>query len=253
MSPDQKQREKIMRLKVRPIRKSSISDDIVQQIITLISNGDLKAGQRLPSERDLCVKFAASRSSLREALRCLSIMGVLSARPGEGTSVAMDGSKFMETVLQWRMSTEQHDIEDLMEVRIALEGVTAASAARNIQPAELKRLEDLVAKMEDSVDDAKRFAALDLDFHLGLARASNNKLILDLVAVIRGQLERGVSKVLQLPQAMPLSVKEHRAILQAVSKGEPEEARRAIQEHLSAAILRHRAAIETHALNMTAH
>src|SRR5256885_6896345 len=46
-------------------------------------------------------------------------------------SVAMDGSKFMETVLHWRMSTEQHDIEDLMEVRIALEGVTAASAARN--------------------------------------------------------------------------------------------------------------------------
>jgi GntR family transcriptional repressor for pyruvate dehydrogenase complex len=236
--------KKSMRLKVRPIRKSSISDDIVQQIISLISNGDLRAGQRLPSERDLCVKFAASRSSLREALRCLSIMGVLSARPGEGTSVAMDGSKFMETVLHWRMSTEQHDIEDLMEVRIALEGVTAASAARNAQGADLKKLQDLVARMEESVGDAKRFAALDLDFHLSLARASNNKLILDLVSVIRGQLERGVAKVLQLPQAMPLSVKEHKEILQAVMKNESEQARAAMQTHLNAAILRHRAAVE---------
>jgi GntR family transcriptional repressor for pyruvate dehydrogenase complex len=234
-----------MRLKVRPIRKSSISDDIVQQIITLISNGDLKAGQRLPSERDLCVKFAASRSSLREALRCLSIMGVLTARPGEGTSVAMDGSKFMETVLQWRMSTEQHDIEDLMEVRMALEGVTAASAARNAEGQDLKKLEDLVARMEDSLGDARRFAALDLEFHLSLAKASNNKLILDLVAVIRGQLERGVAKVLQLPDAMPLSVQEHKQILQAVMNRDAEEARAAMQNHLQSAVLRHRAAVET--------
>jgi GntR family transcriptional repressor for pyruvate dehydrogenase complex len=233
-----------MRLKVRPSRKSSISDDIVQQIISLISKGDLKTGQRLPTERELCVKFAASRSSLREALRCLSIMGVLTARAGEGTSVAMDGSKFMETVLQWRMSTEHHDIEDLMEVRVALEGVTAASAARNAREADVKKLRDLVAKMEDSLGDAKRFAALDLDFHLSLARVSNNKLILDLVTVIRGQLERGVAKVLQLPQAMPLSVKEHKSILQAVIKGEPEQARAAMQAHLNAAILRHRAALE---------
>src|SRR5580693_7405927 len=76
--------EKIPRLKVRPIQKSSISDKIVQQIMTLISNGDLKAGQRLPSERELCKKFAAGRSSLREALRCLSIMGVLTAKVGDG-------------------------------------------------------------------------------------------------------------------------------------------------------------------------
>lgn len=233
-----------MRLKVRPIRKTSISDDIVQQIITLISNGDLKAGQRLPSERDLCVKFAASRSSLREALRCLSIMGVLTARPGEGTSVAMDGSKFMETVLQWRMSTEQHDIEDLMEVRMALESVTAASAARNAEGQDLKKLEDLVARMEESVGDARRFAALDLEFHLGLAKASNNKLILDLVTVIRGQLERGVARVLQLPDAMPLSVQEHREILQAVIKKDSEQACAAMQNHLQAAVRRHRAAVE---------
>lgn len=244
MNQAKTQREKATRLKVRPIRKNSISDDIVQQIISLISSGDLRAGQRLPSERELCVKFAASRTSLREALRCLSIMGVLTARPGEGTSVAMDGAKFMDTVLHWRMSTEQHDIEDLMEVRIALEGITAANAARNIQESDLKKLQDLVTKMETSVGDAKRFAALDLDFHLSLAKASNNKLIHDLVSVIRGQLERGVARVLQLPQAMPLSVEEHKAILEAMSLRQPEQARVAMEAHLNAATHRYRAALE---------
>ena len=245
MKKNQMPPEKTSRLKLQPIRKKSISDDIVQQIISLISKGDLKAGQRLPSERELCIRFGAGRSSLREALRCLSIMGVLTARVGEGTSVAMDGSKFMETILQWRLSTEQHDIEDLMEVRIALEGVTAASAARNSADEDIEKLRDLVARMEVAVGDSKRFAALDLDFHLSLARTSNNNLILDLVSLIRGQLERGVAKVLLFPQAMPLSVKEHKAILQAIIKRDPEAARAAMQTHLNAAILRHRNAMKT--------
>ena len=132
-----------------------------------------------------------------------------------------------------------------MEVRIALEGVTAASAARNCADTDIKKLRDLVAKMEVAAGDAKRFAALDLDFHLGLAKTSNNDLILDLVSLIRGQLERGVAKVLLLPEAMPLSVKEHKAILQAIIKRDPEAARAAMQAHLNAAILRHRSAMKT--------
>jgi GntR family transcriptional repressor for pyruvate dehydrogenase complex len=244
MTQIKKERTKSTRLKIRPIQKSSISDEIVQQIITLISNGDLKAGQRLPSERELCKEFGTGRSSLREALRCLSIMGVLKARVGEGTSVAVDGSKFMETVLNWRLVTEQHDIENLMEVRIALEGVAAASAARRGNEKDLQHLQDLLKKMEASIGDAKKFGALDLDFHLGVAKAAENQLILDLVSMIRGQLERGVTKVLLVPQAMPLSLKEHTAIFQAVKKKEPEAARAAMQAHLDAAVHRYRKAIE---------
>jgi len=81
--------------KIRRVTKLSISEEIAQQIMDLIANGDLKAGQRLPSERELCKHFGAGRSSLREALRCLSIIGVLNARVGEGTSVAADGGKFL--------------------------------------------------------------------------------------------------------------------------------------------------------------
>jgi GntR family transcriptional regulator, transcriptional repressor for pyruvate dehydrogenase complex len=228
------------RIKVKPVLKRSISDDIVQQLITLISSGELKPGHRLPSERELCLRFGAGRSSLREALRCLSIMGVLTARVGDGTSVATDGNKFLETVLQWRMGMQQHDIEDLMQVRIALEGISSAAAADHGSEEDFKALQDLLAKMENAVEDPKRFAALDFEFHLALASVSKNKLVFDLISLIRGQLERGVARVLRSAEAIPLSVKEHREIVDAVIARKSQVASAAMNTHLQAAVLRYR-------------
>jgi GntR family transcriptional repressor for pyruvate dehydrogenase complex len=229
--------------KIKPITKTSISDEIVDQIMSLIAKGDLKPGQRLPSERELCKNFGAGRSSLREALRCLCILGVLHARVGEGTSVALDGGKFLGKIVEWRVFTEKHDIENLMEVRIALEGVTAASAAIHSSEEDLLKLNDLLAKMETALKDEKRFAALDLEFHVTLAEASENFLIVDLVAMIRGQLEKALSRVLLLPNARPLSLKEHVLIVNAIKRHDPEAARAAMQSHLDAALRRYHHAI----------
>jgi GntR family transcriptional repressor for pyruvate dehydrogenase complex len=229
--------------KIRPITKTSISDEIVDQIMSLIAKGDLKPGQRLPSERELCKNFGAGRSSLREALRCLCIVGVLNARVGEGTSVAADGAKFLGKIVEWRVITEQHDIENLMEVRIALEGVTAANVARHGTEKDLLKLQDLLVKMDDALKDEKRFAALDLEFHVTMAEASENFLIVDLVAMIRGQLEKVLSRVLLLPNARPLSLKEHVSIVNAIRRHDPEAAQEAMQSHLTAALKRYHNAV----------
>jgi GntR family transcriptional repressor for pyruvate dehydrogenase complex len=225
--------------KIRRVTKLSISEDIAQQIMDLIANGDLKAGQRLPSERELCKHFGAGRSSLREALRCLSIIGVLNARVGEGTSVASDGGKFLGKIIEWRLITEKHDIENLLEVRIGLEGVAAAEAASRATLEDVNKLQDLLAKMKKALTDEKRFTILDLDFHITLAKASRNALLIDLVSMIRSQLARGVSKVLLLPNAMPLSLREHTAIVEAVKRRNPATARDAMHAHLQAALHRY--------------
>jgi GntR family transcriptional repressor for pyruvate dehydrogenase complex len=234
---------KRIELKIKPVVKTSISDEIVDQILSLISKGDLKPGQRLPSERELCKNFGAGRSSLREALRCLCIVGVLNARVGEGTSVAVDGAKFLGKIVEWRVMTEQHDIENLMEVRIALEGVTAASAALRSSEKDLLKIEALMEKMKAAAKDEKRFAPLDLEFHVTLAEASQNFLIVDLIAMIRGQLQRALSRVLLLPNARPLSIKEHAAIVNAIKRRDPEAAREAMQAHLDAALKRYHDAV----------
>ena len=228
-----------LKSKIRPVERTSISDEIVEQILALIANGDLKPGERLPSERELCKNFNAGRSSLREALRCLSIVGVLTARVGEGTSVAPNGGKFLGKIVEWRIITEKHDIEDMMQVRIALEGVTAASVAMRASDEDLANLQTMISRMEAALSNEKAFAALDLEFHILLATISKNFLIYDLVAMIRGQLEKILQKVLLLPNAVPLTFKEHVTICNAIKRRDPEAASDAMRRHLESALKRY--------------
>jgi GntR family transcriptional regulator, transcriptional repressor for pyruvate dehydrogenase complex len=225
---------------LRPVKRAVISDDIVEQLVALISMGQLQPGQRLPSERELCKKFGAGRSSLREALRCLSIMGVLNARVGKGTSVAADGARFLGKVVEWRLTIEQHDIENLFEVRIALECLAVESIARLRSAAAIAKLEKILKEMTGSLQDAKRYGAFDLEFHVTLGKASENALLFDLISMIRGQLVRALAKVLGVPRALSLTLKEHRAIVQAIKLGDPDRARRAMQAHLHATLDRFR-------------
>jgi len=245
-------RSKIAESKIKPVIKTTISDEIVDQLVSLIAKGDLKPGQRLPPEGELCKIFGAGRSSLREALRCLCIVGVLNSRVGEGTSVAVDGGKFLGKIVEWRVMTEQHDIEDLMEIRVALESITAANAALRRSGNDLQRLEDLLAKMDTAIKDGKLFAALDLEFHIALAEASEKHLIVDLVAMIRGQLEKALLRVLLLPDAPLLSLKEHISVVDAIKRRAPESARKAMQNHLSAALERYRRTLASEPIILTA-
>lgn len=225
--------------KIRRVNRVSISEDIAQQILDLISSGNLVPGQRLPSERELCKTFGAARSSLREALRGLCMLGVLSARVGEGTSVATHGGKFLGKIMEWRLITEKHDIENLLEVRIALEGVAAADMALNGAEADIEKLSGLLAKLKSAVNDKKQFAKYDLEFHLTIAKASGNTLLFDLVSMIRNQLVTALDKLL-LPHVRPLTYKEHSAIVHAIERRDPEKARDAMHTHLQASLLRHK-------------
>jgi GntR family transcriptional regulator, transcriptional repressor for pyruvate dehydrogenase complex len=218
--------------KIRPIRKVSIAEEIAKQIMDLISSGSLRPGQRLPSERELCEHFGASRASLREAFRGLSMVGVLNARVGEGTSVTANGGMFMRKVMELRMVTEKHDIENLLEVRLALEVMSAAKAASNATEDDLKELRELVAKMKACGTNETQFARLDAEFHVVIAKASGNTLILDLVSMIRSQLIRALTKALRSPNAILHSNKEHSTLLYAIECHDSEASRAAMRAHL---------------------
>ena len=239
---NQKQvRPKFSATNIRPISRTTISDEIIEQIMTLIERGELQPGQRLPSERELCLRFGIGRSSLREALRCLAIVGVLNARVGEGTTVAADNARFLK-VLQWRMVTEQHDIEDLMQVRIALEGLTASNVALNSTASDIRALQSLLDQMDGALDDHRRFRALDVEFHLALARISGNSLALDLITMVSGNLAKTLGRMLNLPNARPLSLEEHSKIVHNIELRDAEGARSAMYAHLQAALDRYKQA-----------
>lgn len=218
--------------KFRPIRKVSIAEEIAKQIMDLISSGSLRPGQRLPSERDLCEHFGASRPSLREALRGLTIVGVLNARVGDGTTVAVNGGTFMRKVMELRMVTEKHDIDNLLEVRLALEVMSASRAAQNATEGDLNELRELVAKMKACGTNETQFARLDAEFHVVIARASGNTLILDLVSMIRNQLVRALTKALRSPNAISHSNKEHANLLKAIESHNADASKAAMLAHL---------------------
>jgi GntR family transcriptional regulator, transcriptional repressor for pyruvate dehydrogenase complex len=234
-----------VRSKIRPVSRTSVSDEIIDQITALIASGDLKPGQRLPSERELCKIFQTGRPSLREAIRALCILGVLDARVGAGTSVSADGNKFMGKIVEWRLITEQHDIENLMDVRLALEGLAVAHAARNHDPIFIADLEKILSLMKDAVDikNQKLFVELDLEFHISIASAAQNDLLLDLISMIRSQIAHGLSLVVAHPQSPTLTLKEHGAIVRAVKKRDPNAATLAMQHHLELSRRRYREAV----------
>jgi GntR family transcriptional repressor for pyruvate dehydrogenase complex len=220
----------------------SISDTIVDKIMGLIESGDLQPGQRLPPERDLCVRFGAARSSVREALRCLAIVGVLRARVGEGTSVAADGGKVLSRIMHWRLITEQQDVENLMEVRIALEGLSVSSFALNATTRDIQQLQELLSKMAAALKagDPKRFLAWDLEFHLFIGNASGNVLLFDLISMIRGQVAKGLTRVLATPSTLPIALKDHTRILDKIRRRDPDGARAEMYVHLQGGLERYR-------------
>jgi GntR family transcriptional regulator, transcriptional repressor for pyruvate dehydrogenase complex len=228
--------------KIRRIEKVPLSEDIAQQIMALIASGDAKPGERLPSERELCKQFGVGRSSLREALRCLAIVGVLDVRVGEGTFFAPDGERFIGKIIEWRVITERRNVENLFELRLALECDLAAYAAARGTDEHLKRLSEVLDKMESCIDNRKRFAPLDLEFHLIIAEASKNTLMYDLLMMIRNQLEHGLMRVVSLPGGTDLAYKQHRGIFEAIRRRDQDKAKSQMQTHIQAALERYRKA-----------
>jgi GntR family transcriptional repressor for pyruvate dehydrogenase complex len=226
--------------KLQRVSRTSLSEDIAHQILTLISTGDLRPGERLPSERELCTLFGVGRSSLREAIRCLVIVGILDVSVGNGTFLATNAERFIGKVAEWRVLTEHQNMENLMEVRLALECAASARAAMCGTDKHFKELEDLVKKMRRSVSQPKQFIALDLEFHVLLAEASNNPLLVDLLNMLRKQLSSAMLTFVTMPGGASLACKHHEEMLTALRNRDSEAARMVMQIHLSSSLERYR-------------
>jgi GntR family transcriptional regulator, transcriptional repressor for pyruvate dehydrogenase complex len=223
---------------IRPVSRASLSDGIVEQIIDLIARDILKAGDRLPSEKELCVRFQVGRTTIREALRSLAVMGILDGRVGEGTFVSHSNKKYLEKSLQWGLLMERKDVQDLIETRLMLESQTAFSAAQRATEDDLQEIERAIRGMEQALDQPEEYLKFDLQFHLAIARATQNSILYNLLSMTRGYLQSWIQESLSKPSIRKMrkraesSVREHDKILHALREHRPEEARQAMTEHI---------------------
>lgn len=235
---------------MRPVNRNSLSDAIVEQIIDLISRGVLKPGERLPSEKELCLRFGVGRTSIREGLRSMAVMGILDGRVGEGTFVSADSRKYLEKALQRGLLIDRKSVNDLVETRLMLESQTAHAAAARATEENLQEIEEALEGMRRSLDRPEEYLEHDLRFHLAIARATQNQILYNLLSMTRGYLQTWISESLSKPSARKMrartesSVREHQKILQALRKRKPEQARQAMTEHILSSSLDFQAQVD---------
>jgi GntR family transcriptional regulator, transcriptional repressor for pyruvate dehydrogenase complex len=229
---------KALPLQVQPVSRSSLSDRIVDQIVELISTGVLKPGTKMPSENDLRLQFGVGRTSVREALRSLSVMGILTTQAGDGTYVSEDSSRYLQKTLQWGLLLDKKVTQDLIETRLMLECQIASLAATKADAASIADLRQSIADMTAAIHNPDAYLAADLRFHLGVAKAAQNSILHSLLSMIRGYLQAWIREALRgsadhdRVSRAELSVREHTRILKAIEAGRPDSAFSAMRNHI---------------------
>jgi GntR family transcriptional repressor for pyruvate dehydrogenase complex len=216
-----------------PVRSSKVYEQIAEQIEQLILSGKLHSGDRLPTERELAEQFQASRTAVREAMKTLAQKGLVDMRPGRGTVVIDGTSQAMQHSLGLMIRVGQAGSEsNLVEVREILEPELAALAAARATGEHIAAMQQAVQVMDASLDDANTYIAADNDFHLALARATHNDLILTFVDSIVGLLSEQRKHIFSVAGGSARGQIHHKQILDAILLHDPEAARAAMRAHL---------------------
>jgi GntR family transcriptional regulator, transcriptional repressor for pyruvate dehydrogenase complex len=225
-----------------PVKRRRAFEEIVVQIENAIHEGRLTVGDRLPPERELAEIFQVSRASVREALRVLEAFGVLSARRGTGADsgsiLSAQNESPLSGLLRLYASLLQMPLEDLLEVREALETLTARRAAERATPEDFERLRSIVESMNDT-GKPEEFLTLDTEFHVALARASGNSV----APLIMGALRDAIAHQMLLAfKALEKSgqwmaerinlLREHAQLLDAVASRDPDASAEAFRRHV---------------------
>lgn len=215
------------------VQTSRLYEQIVRQIQESIHKGALKEGDRLPAERELAQQFGVSRTAVREAVKALIEKGLVEAHPGRGTFVIGGTSNPLQQTLDRVIRVSQPEgTATLAEVRAILEPEIAALAAARATEEDLAAMREAISVMDESRQDADAFIEADLDFHLALAEAAANPLILSLIDSIVGLLREQRMRIFYVGGGPERGQYHHRRILEAVEHRDPQGAREAMSAHL---------------------
>jgi GntR family transcriptional repressor for pyruvate dehydrogenase complex len=216
----------------RSIKHTKISDEIVNQIKDLISDGILRPGDRLSPERDLAKEFGVSRPSLREALNSLVAMGFLEVK-GKRTFIKSVASESVQNPLSLLIKTDAKKIFDLIEVRKALETWSAFLAAQRATEEDIRQLENTLQEMKKAFEEGRSWEKQDADFHLGIAQATHNTIQTHMMSTIYDLLRESVARVFTDRSKVKKLLDHHYRIFSAIKSHSPDKARERTLEHLN--------------------
>ena len=214
------------------VRSGRRYEQVAEQIQRLIASGALKPGDRLPPERELAAKFGVGRSSLRDAIRTLEVMGIVESRHGSGTVVRELSTDSLVVPLASVLAHKRELVAELLDVRRMIEPALAARAAANATEEEISRLEDILRRQAEKVRRGERSIEEDSEFHYAIALAARNGVVLRVLDVLMDLLRESRARSLQVKGRPDRSCAGHRRILRAIKRRDGAAAEAAVRKHL---------------------
>lgn len=226
-------------LRPAPIRRRKLADEVLERLIDLIQQGELRPGEQMPSERDLMATFAVGRAAVREALQALAGMGMISIQHGERARItAVTAQSMIDQIdrsARHLLSTSPGSVEHLKEARLLFEVDMTRIAARKATTDDVARLQEKIALMEENLGNHQAFIEADMDFHKTLAAISENPIFSAVSQAMLQWLAEYHVDVVSVPGAEDVTLGEHREILQSVAAHDADAAERAMVGHLTRA------------------
>jgi len=218
------------------VRTKKVYMEIVEQIRNLVQEGRLKKGDKLPPERVLAEQLDVSRPPLREAMAALEILGMIESRAGKGNFIVntFDSPYYVQ---QFKELEEEESPLELLQARKVVEVEVAAFAAEKRSSDDIRELDSIIKRMEKAVNDVSEFMELNRRFHLGIAAATNNSILYQMMKYIVDELNKKLwikldEKTLVLPGKTKKYFHQHREILEAIKAKDKAKVRKATLRHL---------------------
>jgi len=224
--------------KLRSVARPTLSASIVGQLRDLVLRGELKPGEQLPGHRDLAQAFRVSVPSVREAISALVTAGVLEAEPGRGTYVSRTLRPDLASPAVLGTPDHHDELDELVEARWGLECLLAVLAAQRATPERVAAMRRSAAVMRDHVTDPERYLEADVELHLQIALAAQNRVLQRAMHAIRALLKRAFRTTLDHDLArgvdvVKASVALHERIIDAIEAHDPAAAEAAMDVLIS--------------------
>ena len=221
--------------KLKPIKPKRISDQVFDQLRELIFRGEFKPGEKILTERELAEAFGVSRTSVRDAINKLVVMGLLEQRQGQGTFVRSPESR-EKSIVANMVESQDASITDLLEVRMGLECNAAAMAATRAVEKDFQFMEKSIEEMQKEVRSGRLGTEADASFHMAFAYVTNNPLQVFIMKNFYDFLFTGIKVNLEglykIPGNIDIILDQHNAIYRAIREHNPETAYRAMKRHI---------------------
>ncbi|WP_037571263.1 FadR/GntR family transcriptional regulator [Phaeacidiphilus oryzae] len=216
---------------LRPLSRPRLYEQVVASLRQFVQDHGMRAGDRLPPERDLAEKLGVSRTSVRQAIVALEVQGLVEVRHGGGTYLLRDR---LDAEPLEAMAARRELLPDVLDARDALETKIAALAAVRRTEEDLAAIEAALAAMAEAVDRGELGKAEDARFHAAVTAAAHSALLARFMTEISGSIAESRGESLRQPGRPAQSLGQHRAVAEAVRAGDPEAAAAAMHHHVEA-------------------